>query len=73
MKITILSQIQTFYRPETAKKSVLQTQVCKYRPTWEPCSIQHLKRDIIYQKLLIFSLGGSSLKPKTWTVAYALK
>ena len=33
----ILTQIQTFYRPKRAKKSVLQTQVRKCRPTKEPC------------------------------------
>ena len=26
-----------FYRPKSSKRSVLQTQVCKYRSTWEPC------------------------------------
>ena len=31
-----LIQIQTFYRPKSTKRSVLQTQVCKYRPIWEP-------------------------------------
>jgi hypothetical protein len=33
----LLTQKQTFNGPQNAKRSLLQTQVCKYRHTWELC------------------------------------